>query len=159
MTTPSVTIVERSGDQTDAGLAQGISRVSIQADPNGLPFAMTLWHNATAGTLIESAMHDLAERIEVGVLSATRVDAPAEKDVFIEVPSEFSGHLKLTKLLIDVQSRRLESGIVLTSQSGRELVVVAGAYPYSIAIHGLGDAHYRFEPEYPLDNYLRLAIT
>ena len=159
MTTPSVTIVERSGDQTDAGLAQGISRVSIQADPNGLPFAVTLWHNSTAGTLIESAMHDLAERIEVGVLSATRVDAPAEKDVFIEVPSEFSGHLKLTKLLIDVQSRRLESGIVLTSQSGRELVVVAGAYPYSLAIHGLGDAHYRFEPEYPLDNYLRLAIT
>ena len=159
MTTPSVTIVERSGDQTDAGLAQGISRVSIQADPNGLPFAVTLWHNSTVGTRIESAMHDLAERIEVGVLSATRVDVPAEKDVFIEVPSEFSGHLKLTKLLIDVQSRRLESGIVLTSQSGRELVVVAGAYPYSLAIHGLGDAHYRFEPEYPLDNYLRLAIT
>lgn len=159
MTTPSVTIVERSGDQTDAGLAQGISRVSIQADPNGLPFAVTLWHNSTAGTLIESAMHDLAERIEVGVLSATRVDVPAEKDVFIEVPSEFSGHLKLTKLLIDVQSRRLESGIVLTSQNGRELVVVAGAYPYSLAIHGLGDAYHRFEPEYPLDNYLRLAIT
>ena len=159
MTTPSMTIVERSGDQTDAGLTQGIRRVSIQADPNGLPFAVTLWHNSTAGTRIESAMHDLAERIEVGILSATRVDAPAEKDVFIEVPSEFSGHLKLTKLMIDVQSRRLESGIVLTSQSGRELVVVAGAYPYSLAIHGLGDAHHRFEPEYPLDNYLRLAIT
>jgi hypothetical protein len=154
-----MTIVERSGDQTDAGLTQGISRVSIQADPNGLPFAVTLWHNSTAGTRIESAMLDLAERIEVGVLSATRVDAPTEKDVFIEVPSEFSGHLKLTKLLIDVQSRRLESGLVLASQSGRELVVVAGAYPYSLAIHGLGDANHRFEPEYPLDNYLRLAIT
>lgn len=159
MTSPSITMVERSGDQTDAGLAQGICRVSIQADPSGLPFAVTLWHDSTAGTRIESAMHDLAERIEVGVLSATRVDAPAEKDVLIEMPSEFSGHLKLTKLLIDVQSRRLESGLVLTSQSGRELVVVAGAYPYSLAIHGLGDANHRFEPEYPLNSYLRLAIT
>lgn len=159
MTTPSVTTVERSGDETDAGLAQGIIRVSIQADPDGLPFAVTLWRGSTAGTRIESSMHDLAERIEVGVLSATRVDAPAEKDVFIEVPSEFSGHLKLTKLLIDVQSMRLESGLVLTSQGGRELVIVAGAYPYSLAIHGLGDAHHRFEPEYPLDKYLRVAIT
>lgn len=159
MTTPSITMVERSGDQTDEGLAQGIGRVSIQADPNGLPFAVTLWQNSTAGTRIESTMHDLAERTEVGVLSATCVHAPAENDVFIEVPIEYSGHLKLTKLLIDVQSTRLESGIVLTSQGGRELVVVAGAYPYSLAVHGLGDAHHRFEPEYPLDNYLRLAIT
>ena len=158
MTTPRISI-ERSGDQTDAGLSQGVSRVSIQAGPDGLPFAVTLWHHSTDGTRIESAMHDLAERIEVGVLSATRVDAPAEKDVFIEVPSDFSGHLKLTKLFIDVQSTRLESGMVLTSQSGCELVVVAGAYPYSLAIHGLGDAHHRFEPEYSLDNYLRLAIT
>lgn len=159
MIAPNMTIVERSGDQTDAGLVQGISRVSIKADANGLPFAITLWHGLTGGTRIESEMHDLAERVEVGVLSATRVSSPAETEESLEVPIEFSGHLRLEKMFIDVQLHRLESGIALISQNGSELVVVAGAYPYSIAIRGLGDAPHRFEPEYPLGTYLRFPVT
>lgn len=158
MTTPQVRIVERSGDQTDSGLAHGISRVSIQADANGLPFAVTLWQSTASGTRIESAMHDLAERIEVGVLSATRVSKPAENEVFVEMPIEFSGHLALTKLSIDFELHRLESGIVLTAEGGRELVVVAGAYPYSLAVRGLGDAPNLFKPEYPLSTYQRFTV-
>jgi len=155
MTSPPMTLVERSGGQTDEALTHGISRVSIQADANGLPFAVTLWRQAEVGTRIESAMHDLAERVEVGVLSATRVNAPLADEVFVEVPIEFAESLALTKLIIEVESSRLESGIMLTGRNGRELVIVAGAYPYSLAILGLSDALERFEPEYPLDAYKR----
>ena len=158
MTMPYMTFVERSGDQTDEGLAHGISRVSIQSYANGLPFAITLWQNTASGTRVESAMHDLAERIEVGVLSATRVSKPAENDVFVEVPSELASHLELTRLFVDVESHRLESGVILTSRNGGELVIVAGAYPYSLAIHGLGEAPHRFEPEYPLGAYQRHRV-
>ena len=158
MNTSSMKLVERLGDQPDKALVHGISRVSIQADAHGLPFGITLWQHADIGTKIESVMHDLAERIEVGVLSATRVSVPSAHEVFIAAPSEFAGDLKLTKLVIEVELQRLESGLILTGRGGRELVIVAGAYPYSLAILGLGEAPHRFEPEYPLASYKRQKV-
>jgi hypothetical protein len=101
-------------------------------------------------------MHDLADRIEVGVLSATRVSVPFDDESFFAVPMEFHDGSSLVKLFIKVESHQLESGVVLIGRNGGELTVVAGTYPYSLAIKGLGDAPYRFEPEYPLASYQRL---
>lgn len=147
--------INRSGDQTDAGLTQGIASISIRMAAHRRPIAVTLWQSENVGTRIESVMHDVAERIEVGVLVATRVSAPFSDEVFVEAPSGFKEGMRLTKLYIDVEMNRLESGIVLTGRDGRELVIVAGAFPYSLAILGIGEAPHRFEPEYPLNSYKR----
>lgn len=158
MSALSRTHVKRLGDQADSELRRGINNVSIQTDAHGLPFAITLWQSKGVGTKIESLMHDLAERVEVGVLSATRVDELNADEVLVDVSSDFSENLILTKLVIDVELHRLESGLILTGRHGRQIVIVPGAYPYSLAILGLGDAPHRFEPEYPLDLYLRLPV-
>lgn len=154
-----INIIWRSGDQTDAALVQGVDRASIRTAAHGRPIAVTLWQRSGIGTRIESMMHDLAPRLEVGILSMTRVSAPFGDEIFVEAPSEFARDLALTKLFIEVESNRLESGVILTGRSERELVIVAGAYPYSLAIFGLGDAPHRFEPEYPLNAYQRDKIT
>lgn len=148
-------ITNRSGDQTDAGLAQGIASISIRMAAHRRPIAVTLWQSENVGTRIESIMHDVGERIEVGVLVATRVSAPFSDEAFVEAPDGFKEGMRLTKLYIDVEMNRLESGIVLTGRDGCELVIVAGAFPYSLAILGIGEAPHRFEPEYPLNSYKR----
>lgn len=154
--TPSK-IIRRLGDQTDVALTDAIERISMKTDAQGRPFVVTLWHRSGAGTRITSTMHDVSERIEVGVLSATRVDAPLDDEEFFGAPTEFSVSLNLTNLFVDVERYRLESGFILTGRGGRELVIVSGAYPYSLALGGFGDAPHRFEPEYPLDDYKRLV--
>jgi hypothetical protein len=143
-------------DQTDVGLAKGITRISIRTAAHGRPIAVTLWQSEAVGTRIESVMHDLAERIEVGVLVATRVSAPFADEVFVDAPSAFNEDMMLTKLFIEVETKRLESGVVLRGRDGCEIVIVAGAFPYSLAVLGIGEAPHRFEPEYPLNSYLRL---
>jgi hypothetical protein len=158
MSTLQPNMIHRSGNQTDADLARGIAAVSIRAAAHSRPIAITLWQEASIGTRIESLMHDLTDRIEVGTLSSNLVNNSFEDEKFIDIPREFSHGFSLTKLIIQVHSHSLESGIILTSRSGHELVVVAGAYPYSLAIRGLGDATHLFEPEYPLDEYQRHKI-
>jgi hypothetical protein len=152
---PATQNINRSGNQTDVELAQGITRISIRTAAHGRPIAVTLWQTDTVGTRIESVMHDVAERIEVGVLVAMRVSAPFADEVFVEAPSAFKEGMALTKLFIEVEMKRLESGVVLSARDGGELVIVAGAFPYSLAILGIGEAPHRFEPEYPLNSYQR----
>lgn len=147
--------INRSGDQADFGLTRGIARISIRTAAHCRPIAVTLWQSEKLGTRIESVMHDVAERIEVGVLVATRVSTPFADEVFVEAPSGFNEGMTLTKLFIEVEMNRFESGIVLTGRDGRELVIVAGAFPYSLAILGIGEDPHRFEPEYPLNSYER----
>lgn len=50
----------------------------------------------------------------------------------------------------------MESGIVLKASDGSEVVVVAGAFPYFLALSGVLPAPYSFQPEYPLDQYSRI---
>ena len=154
----AIKLIERSGDQTDAGLMHGINRVSIRTAAHGRPIAVTLWQKTGGGTRIESVMHDLSERIEAGVLLTSRVSIPFGDELFIDTPGEFADGLTLTKLFIEAESYRLESGMVLTGCTGHELVIVAGAYPYSLAVRGLGDSPNRFEPEYPLASYERQEV-
>ena len=77
---------------------------------------------------------------------------------FLPVPDGLAGPLELATLVIQVEGTGLESGLVLTSRSGQELVIVAGVFPHSLAIAGLGEAPHRFEPEYPLMAYLRCSV-
>ena len=65
----------------------------------------------------------------------------------------------MTKLIIHESGTSAESGLILKASNGDELVIVAGAYPYSLAVLGVPPIPYIFEPEYEIGHYTRVPIT
>ena len=61
----------------------------------------------------------------------------------------------VAKLLILESGIEVESGFELSAKTGEEIVVVAGVYPYSLALKGVSPLPHFFEPDYPLEQYLR----
>jgi hypothetical protein len=50
-----------------------------------------------------------------------------------------------------------ESGVVL-SAADDQIVIVAGVFPYTLAVDGLLLAPHVFQPEYPMERYLRTPL-
>lgn len=143
-------------------LSKPIARVSLEfAIPNSGPRFLTLWRTNETGLRLYTEMHDLAERREVGVLNLEHVSAPRPGEIFTDVAPTFQREIILSKLIIQESGSSAESGVVLATGTGDELVIVAGAYPYSLAVKGLSllSMPKLFDPEYPLDRYLRVPIT
>jgi hypothetical protein len=76
----------------------------------------------------------------------------------IEAPSAFRETLSIFKLAIEESGVQCESGLILQANSGDEIVIVAGVQPYSIAVRGITWPAYTFEPEYPMEQYSRIAV-
>jgi hypothetical protein len=104
-------------------------------------------------------MHDVAERMEVGVLSFERISAIRPGETIADVASAFQGEIVVYKLIIDESGATAESGVILKAANGDEIVIVAGAYPFSLAVLGVLSMPHIFEPEYPIDLYRRVPIT
>jgi hypothetical protein len=98
-------------------------------------------------------MHDVAERIEVGVLSFSDVLMPDDNEVFIDTPA-FLDRIEPSKLTIKESGFSAESGIVLRASNGEAIVLLAAAYPYGLAVQGLLREPYLFRPEYSLEHYI-----
>jgi hypothetical protein len=104
-------------------------------------------------------MHDVAERVEVGVLNFEPVCTPAPDETMVDVALAFQGEVAVSKLVVFESGASAESGVVLRASNGKEMVIVAGVFPYSIAVLGMGSMPHIFEPEYQLDRYKRVPIT
>jgi hypothetical protein len=139
-------------------LARPITRLSIEFAFHGRPVYVTLWRPDETGLLIHSDMQDVAERREVGVLQFSRVYEEETQEIVIELPSVFRGSLSVSKLAIEESGMECESGIILRSISGDAIVIVAGVQPYSIAVRGVTWPKYTFEPEFPIEQYSRIAV-
>jgi hypothetical protein len=138
-------------------LAAPIARASIDTATHGRPTALTLWRPNGRGLRIQSKMHDLGPRTEVGVLHFRSVNS-ADADE-IDVPIAFDAPLKVTKLIIVELGVTAESGVNLESIDGRQIIITAGAMPYSLAVRGLVETPHSFEPEYPLETYTALRLA
>ena len=136
-----------------------VLRVSVRAATHGRPISVTLWRSDGTGMQIQSAMHDIAERLEVGVLAFSLVDSLLPDELVVELPPAFGGPIKVTKLTIVESGVRAESGILLEASDGSQVVVVAGANPYTLAVRGVVDQPHVFEPEYPLINYMAVPLA
>lgn len=120
---------------------------------------VTLWRTNQTGLTIQSGMHRIAERIEVGVLEFELAHSAVSRGAhFIDLPSSFASHFKVMKLTICEADVEAESGLVLVAADGKELIVVAGVYPYSLAVSDLPSIPQAFEPEYPLDRYTKVPL-
>lgn len=142
-----------------AELSKPIERLSLDLRiPNVGPNSATLWRSDGTGLRLFTEMHDVAVRTEVGVLNFERVSAPRPGETFVDVES-FQDRIIASKLLIHESGTSAESGVVLKASSGDEIVIVAGAYPYSLAVLGVALIPRLFEPEYPIDLYTHVPLT
>jgi hypothetical protein len=143
-----------------AELRRPITQVSLEFPiPNTGPTFVTLWRSPEAGLRLYTHMHDVAERIEVGVLNFEAVSKRRPDDRIAEIASAFQSDIVASKLVIDESGTSAESGLILRAINGEEMLIVAGAYPYSLAVFGLPPMPHIFEPEYEIDRYTRSPIS
>jgi hypothetical protein len=136
-----------------------IAQISLQLDTHGRPMNATLWRTDGTGLRIQSKMHDVAERKEVGVLEFSYVSFPSEHEKIVDVRSRVGPELVVSKLIIHESGTSAESGIVIKSTLGHEILIVVAAMPYSLAVSGVLKGPHVFEPEYPVDRYENIPIT
>jgi hypothetical protein len=141
-----------------AELAAGIDCLYVRTAAHGAPISITLWKGEHSGLEIRSKMHDIGKRLEIGVLEFTKVRTIRISDVRIDIRKSFNEHLKVEKLLIVESDVTAESGITLENSSGEQIVIVAGANPYTLSIRAPAVGT-EFQPEYPLDRYRHVLMT
>jgi hypothetical protein len=143
-----------------AELRKPIKQISVEfVIPNSGPRFVTLWRPDETGLRLFTEMHDVAERREVGVLHFEQVFALGPSEVITDLPSVFQGENVVFKLVIHESGTSAESGVVIKASNGDEIVTVAGVYPYSLAVRGALSIAHIFEPEYELDDYMRVPVT
>ena len=103
-------------------------------------------------------MHDVAERVEYGVLEFEPTVANVENEVNIALPADLGGESSVEKLVLIDDKIVCESGFVVRGPRGSELIVVAGAYPYTVAVSVVG-VSVPFEPEFSMEQYKRIVLA
>jgi hypothetical protein len=139
-------------------LCRPVKDFTAQIDNIGRPSSITLWRADDTGLRIQSEMHDLAERIEVGVLRFETVLAAYKDEQLGDASGAFNSELKALKMEITESGIIAESGFVLRTIEGLELIVLAGASPYFLWTSGVFTMREEFKPEYPLKDYRIVAI-
>jgi hypothetical protein len=143
-------------------LARGIESISINVAANKKPIAVTLWYSDGSGLRIRSRMRDIAERCEAGVLEFSTVRTDSLSEMRVSLPESFRGRLKIKKMTIVEGGMVAESGVLLEGPNTEEIVVVAGAYPHTLAVNVPASVAApnlpAFEPEYPMERYQRVDM-
>ena len=124
------------------------------------PNTLTLWRDDSTGIKVFSQMHDIAERLEIGVLSFELVTVPEKDELTVDVSGGFNCSLQAFKLILEEEGTRAECGLAIRGSKGDEIVIVPSAGPCHLAIAGLPSSNpHIFEPEYELDRYIRVPIS
>ncbi len=100
---------------------------------------------------------DIAERIEVGVLEFSYATVPLEIEITMDVAS-FDCELAVFKPTIQESGPHAQSGVILKSAKGGEIVIVAADFPYYLAGRGVLPPPYVITTEYPMDQYQRVPM-
>lgn len=136
-----------------------IRQASIESfGPLGLPHLLILWRSDGSGLRIYSEMHQIAERMEIGVLCFEYMKSPSGSEVMLPIAPEFDQQLDAFKLVVSESGVKAESGILLRAVNGSEIAIVAGGFPLTIAVKGMVEQPHIFEPEYPMEDFERFPI-
>jgi hypothetical protein len=121
--------------------------------------AVRLWHGEFFGLELHSKMQDVGERDEVGVLQFARFFGESRENFLNSIkfdrPASIEDVFALEVKYPEVGL--IDSGVVLYWCEGR-IVIVPGALPCSLAVKGVPNFLAKFEPEYPLDEYVEARI-
>lgn len=135
-----------------------IRHVSIDFEPHGKPMYVTLWRPDGTGLRVNSEAHEIAERMELGVLRFSQIRSTSGSEMMLPIAPEFNQQVDAFKLVIQESGVKAESGILLRARNGSEIAIVAAAFPFMIAVNGVAPLPHIFEPEYPLEDYERFPI-
>jgi len=136
-----------------------IRHVSIEFEPHGKPMYITLWRPDGSGLRVHSEAHEIAERMEIGVLRFTRFESPSGSEVMLPIDPGFNQQVDAFRLVVHESGVKAESGILLRAKSGSEITIAAAAFPFMIAVNGVVQRPHIFEPEYPMEDFERLPIS
>jgi hypothetical protein len=118
-------------------LSRPIGQVSVDfVIANVGPSSITPWRSDGTRLRLFAEMHDVAVKVEVGVLNFEQVSAPRPDETITDVVS-FQDEVVASKLIIHESGTSAESDVILRASNGDEIVIVAGAYPYSLAVQGV----------------------
>jgi hypothetical protein len=147
-------------DPLASELRKPLTGISIDAFyPAWGPVTVTLLRSDGTGLKLFSRMHNVAERLEVGVLNFELVLERAGTETVLQISPSFSAVSVASKLVIHEADTTAESGLAITASDGNEIIVVASAGPCHLAVGGVSSSiPHLFEPEYPLDQYVRVPV-
>lgn len=131
-----------------------VSMLEVAQRPNIL-----MLHRAHGSSIrIYSKMHDIGPQIEVGTLVFCSSTELTNGVVDLDLSDAPLNPLHVSRLRIEESDVQIDSGVIIECEDNRRVIIVAGAYPYSLAIDGLFSRSHVFEPEYPIEKYQRLAL-
>lgn len=156
-TSPSRRLIISAEDLSLIQKEQSFRRYGIKSAQHQRATDFFLLRDNGTGFRFSIVMADLAERLEVGVLSIESAKRDYYPEFELDLPNELSGALRAERLVLRTEYGKIDSGLVLMSSSGGEIVIVAGVYPYTIEVKAtqpLSNMNH-FDPEYSLDRYER----
>jgi hypothetical protein len=118
----------------------------------------TLWLTSGEGFRLAPAMHHLTDGIEVGSLKIELVVHPLPNEASVDVPWTFRNGGSISKLLLEQSGTRTESGVLLHSSKGDEIIIVPAAFAHRLYVEAVNLPPQQVMPEYSLSRYIQEAI-
>lgn len=135
-------------------LDKTFTRISVVQTMHVNPLEVIIWMSLGSGLRIRSRMHDVAERVEIGVLEFSQAIRPDWSSYLetVELTREFQEKVSVGKLMLEYERTRIECGLTFEGNKGGRVIIVPSDYPGALAIEGT-NLRFRFGPEYPLGQY------
>lgn len=145
-----------------APLANGVKRGQLKRMSSDFSYygslAITLWLTSGEGFRLASSMHALGDQIEIGILKVDFVVQPQPDEAAVDLPWSFRNGGSISRLVIEQSGFRAESGLLLRSGEGDEIVIVAAAFPHHLYVGGVAAPPQQVTAEYSLNRYLQETI-
>jgi hypothetical protein len=145
-----------------APLANGVRRGQLKRMSSDFSyygcFEVTLWLTSGEGFRLASSMHNLADGIEIGILKIELVVHPLPDEASVDLPWSFRNGGSISRLLIEQSGIRAQSGLLLRSGDGDEIIIVPAAIPHRLYVEGVNTPPQQVMPEYSLIRYLHETI-
>jgi hypothetical protein len=143
-------------------LANGVRRGHLKRMSSDFSYygcsTVTLWLTSGEGFRLASCMQNLADGIEVGILKIELVVQHPPEEASVDLPWSFRNGGSISKLVIEQRGFRAESGLLLRSGEGDEIVIVSAAFPHRLYVEAVNKPAQQVMPEYSFVRYLHETI-
>ena len=145
-----------------APLADGVRRGQLKRMSSDFShygcLAVTIWLTSGEGFRLTSCMQNLTDGIEVGILKLELLLHPQPDEASVDLPWSFRNGGSIAKLVIEQRGIRAESGLLLRSRDGEEIIIVPATSLHRLYVEGVDSPARQAMPEYSLKRYLQKPI-
>ncbi|AJP58941.2 hypothetical protein UC34_22365 [Pandoraea vervacti] len=137
---------------------KGFTGISFEFAAHGKPVSVTLWRADRTGIEVTSKMHDTDERAEYGTLEFAPSNRRVADEAFVSLSCDLGAQPFVEMLVLKDGDVVCESGFTIRGGNGSALFVVAGVYPYTLAVRVTGYMG-PFDPAFPIERYERVPMN